>query len=115
MARTLTASDRSHLIKLANTMPVGSPERKAILASLMDSVSRGNFKKDALAALPRFKGEIEDAMKAFAEAQVASWAWTADNKVGDLSAEDLEAWLNELDMAVDAIKAWKRNLQKALK
>jgi len=34
MSRKLTASDRSALIRLASTMPVGSPERKAILASL---------------------------------------------------------------------------------
>ncbi len=33
MSRTLTASDRKSLIRLAGTMPVGSPERKAILAS----------------------------------------------------------------------------------
>jgi len=34
MARTLTASDRKTLIKLASTLPVGSPERKVILAGL---------------------------------------------------------------------------------
>lgn len=34
MSRTLTASDRSALIRLASAMPVGSPERKAILAGL---------------------------------------------------------------------------------
>ena len=34
MSRTLTASDRSALIKLASTLPKGSPERKAILAGL---------------------------------------------------------------------------------
>ena len=34
MARTLTAADRSALIRLASTMEKGSPERKAILAGL---------------------------------------------------------------------------------
>lgn len=34
MARKLTASDRKSLIRLANTLPKGSPERKAILAGL---------------------------------------------------------------------------------
>lgn len=34
MSRTLTAADRSRLIRLASTMPVGSPERKAILDGL---------------------------------------------------------------------------------
>lgn len=33
-SRKVTASDRSALIRLASTMPVGSPERKAILAGL---------------------------------------------------------------------------------
>jgi len=34
MSRTLTASDRSALIRLASSLPAGSPERKAILAGL---------------------------------------------------------------------------------
>lgn len=34
MPRTLTASDRSRLIKLASAMPAGSPERRAILTGL---------------------------------------------------------------------------------
>ena len=34
MSRTLTASDRSALIRLASSMPVGSGERRAILAGL---------------------------------------------------------------------------------
>jgi hypothetical protein len=34
MSRTLTAADRSALIRLANTMPAGSEERRAILAGL---------------------------------------------------------------------------------
>jgi len=34
MAKTLTAADRKALIRLASTMPVGSGERKAILAGL---------------------------------------------------------------------------------
>ena len=34
MSRRLTAADRSALIRLASTLPVGSPQRKAILAGL---------------------------------------------------------------------------------
>jgi hypothetical protein len=37
MPKTLTATDRKSLIRLASTMPVGSPERKAILAGLQGS------------------------------------------------------------------------------
>lgn len=39
-SRNLTASDRSRLIRIASMLPVGSPERKAILAGLTLSSSR---------------------------------------------------------------------------
>jgi hypothetical protein len=38
MSRTLTASDRSALIRLASTLPKGSTERRIILAELLTSV-----------------------------------------------------------------------------
>ena len=37
MSRTLTAQDRSALIRLASDLPEGSAERKAILAGLKKS------------------------------------------------------------------------------
>jgi hypothetical protein len=53
---TLTASDRSSLIRLASSLPVGSPERKAILAGLkvLEKEERSSIKKKAksLADLP---------------------------------------------------------------
>lgn len=39
MARTLTASDRRSLIRLASTLPKGSPERRTILAGLSKQAS----------------------------------------------------------------------------
>jgi hypothetical protein len=42
MSRTLSASDRASLIRLASTLPAGSPERKAILAGLSRSGSDEN-------------------------------------------------------------------------
>ena len=39
MSRTLTAADRSRLIRLASTMEKGSEERKAILAGLSKSAA----------------------------------------------------------------------------
>lgn len=42
-SRNLTASDRSALIKLASSLPAGSPERKAILAGLRGSSSKTAF------------------------------------------------------------------------
>lgn len=40
MSRPLTASDRSALIRLASTLPKGSPERKAILKGLSKQANR---------------------------------------------------------------------------
>ncbi len=40
MPRTLTASDRRSLIRLASSMPVGSDERKAILKGLAKTKAR---------------------------------------------------------------------------
>ena len=40
MARTLTASDRRSLIRLASTLPAGSEERRAILAGLSKVASK---------------------------------------------------------------------------
>ena len=45
MSRTLTASDRNRLIKMASTMTVGSPERKAILKGLKKTTLAGLSKK----------------------------------------------------------------------
>jgi len=42
MPKTLTATDRSALIRLASTLPVGSDERKAILAGLSKSALGGS-------------------------------------------------------------------------
>ena len=44
-SRNVTASDRSALIKLASSLPAGSPERKAILAGL-DKTAAGLFHGD---------------------------------------------------------------------
>lgn len=42
MSRRLTAADRSALIRLASTMPVGSDERKAVLTGLRRTAALGN-------------------------------------------------------------------------
>jgi len=61
MSRTLTASDRSVLIRLASTLPVGSTERKAILAGLSrqaQSVQFGNAKLLDERGKPIYKGGL---------------------------------------------------------
>lgn len=47
--KNITASDRSALIKLASSLPAGSPERKAILAGLSKSADDSGDSRRALA------------------------------------------------------------------
>lgn len=57
MPRTLTPSDRSSLIRLASTLPVGSGKRRAILAGLARtaSFSGGEIPAESVKALnPKF-------------------------------------------------------------
>ena len=80
MPRTLTAADRSALIRLASTLPAGSEERRAILAG-MQRVAWGDPVKDLkegadyakLAAKHRKKGEYPESVKrsAFAIQKIA--------------------------------------------
>lgn len=55
MPRTLTASDRRRLIKMASTMAVGSPERKAILKGLAKAPVVHQTRKFARAKLTDFE------------------------------------------------------------
>lgn len=48
MSRSLTASDRSSLIKLASSLPAGSAERKVILAQIGGKASRTASSPNAL-------------------------------------------------------------------
>lgn len=48
MSRSLTAQDRSSLIRLASSLPAGSAERKAILAKLKGEASRTASSSNAL-------------------------------------------------------------------
>jgi hypothetical protein len=62
-SRTLTASDRSALIRLASTMPVGSTDRRAILAGLSKSALTAGtvraFIAVALSKLTQFDQRLE--------------------------------------------------------
>ena len=55
MSRTLSASDRSALVRLAGTMTVGSPERKAILVGLAKAPVVHRTRKFARAKLNDFE------------------------------------------------------------
>lgn len=70
MSRSLTASDRRRLIRLASTMTAGSPERKAILAGLSKSASE-KLTPDSLLKYMRESGDsvtVRDLNYAFPDA-----------------------------------------------
>ena len=53
MSRSLTAQDRSSLIRLASSLPEGSPEKKAILAGLA-----GKTASDRMEAFEEVEGFV---------------------------------------------------------
>lgn len=60
MSRSLTASDRSALIRLASSLPANSPERKAILAGLSKTQGKVAGSSPFLAPLHRFLENLGD-------------------------------------------------------
>jgi hypothetical protein len=66
MSRTLTASDRSALIRLASSLPKGNPTRRGILAGLKrvaeeeDAKPKGGGKKKPGSMLKKFLAEVGD-------------------------------------------------------
>lgn len=70
MSRTLIGADRSTLIRLASTLPVGSTERKAILAGLSrEAASKYNVPGK----------HILDNAQVSGNAKVYGGAWVIDN------------------------------------
>ena len=63
MSRTLSASDRKALIKMAGSLPVGSPERKAILMGLAKAPVVHRTRKFASAKLNGFERSHIKAMR----------------------------------------------------
>lgn len=94
MPRSLTAQDRSSLIRLASTLPAGSPERKAILAGLGRSSAEVRVSLETPLLTPIFEdgdgnlpGEAEAISKDFASVFGVSRKnvfWEADDQVGYL-------------------------------
>ena len=60
MSRSLTASDRASLVKLASSLPSGSAERKAILAGLSKTQGKVAGASPFLAPLHRFLESLGD-------------------------------------------------------
>jgi hypothetical protein len=70
MSRTITASERSSLIRLAFSLPLGSSERRVILSGLKSGAqssqdTRRNFleKELAMLSIPRMQKYVEDQLE----------------------------------------------------
>lgn len=110
MSRTLTASDRRSLIRMASTMPVGSPERKAILAGLSKTPALKIGKKTAKLSdfekkhIKAMKGQIKlvedlvsrvtlnDASDAISDMEKVVYAAQQFQDDGYTTRDDLNFW-----------------------
>lgn len=105
--RSLTASDRSALIRLASTLPKGSPERRAILAGLKTAGPRRDIAKAATEmrhAVEDLKESAEKLDRLFKKYPVLDEHKERDRGTG----ADFER------MAKDILKAAKKTLDDAV-
>ena len=110
MPRNLTASDRSALIRLASTMPAGSPERKAILAGLAQSL-RGVYDN----AEVRNSAASDVKWKRLSAGKMQGWSYTDDDlvvqvlsvkKITTVKDKNIPSWsdvTNDGEMYADGI------------
>ena len=73
MPRTLTASDRARLIRLASTMPVGTPERRAILAALSKTSARVDLPKHLHALSAKVYADYKRALDGAKDEVLRKW------------------------------------------
>lgn len=93
MSRILTASDRKSLIKLASTMPVGSPERKAILAGLTSMQEPRRRSRRAFGDLKRHNEETRKMLERLIGHTVDKW----EKAISTLYLNDLSKAYNQID------------------
>ena len=95
MSRTLTASDRKTLIRLASTLPAGSEERKAVLAGLSKVASSDRHPRTLRADLSRhpYKRELEAIAKKFSD----FWGSNGVSYAIDEVIEDEPGFFHEIE------------------
>ena len=94
MSRTLTASDRYTLIKMASTMAVGSPERKAILNGLKTAETvRGRRASVTLDDRKRHDKQTAKMIGSILDRTVKQW----EDAVSTLFLNDLSKAYNQID------------------
>lgn len=73
MPRTPTASDRAALIRLASTMPVGAPKRRAILAALSKTSAHVDLPKHLYALSAKVYAEYKRALDGVKDEVLRKW------------------------------------------
>ena len=96
MARNLTASDRKTLIKLASTLPKGSPERKAVLAGLGRMASTRTAASETIK--PRFKVALTDIQSNGDRSLRVKGRMTGQNNIGVEDATPFECTVSFAEM-----------------
>jgi hypothetical protein len=104
MSRTLTATDRKSLIRLASTMAVGSDERRVILSSLSKQAAlRG--KADLLKIIAAYDRKDEKVLRALGtKRKIMNFLNKLDQDIfdqvydetdSDFMTDEFEEWLDE--------------------
>ena len=91
MSRSLTASDRKNLIRLASTMPKGSQERRAILAGLKKASS---YFGDVYAVI----GEDPDLADRILRGLERNFSYTDDRRERDKLEREAEKIRREIEI-----------------
>jgi len=106
MSRTLTAADRSVLIRFASTLPVGTPERKAILTGLRRTASLGKH-VNLQGIVEGYREETSELMMFGPLVPVATWAkamlqgLAPETTYNEFSVPTVARWLKS--MGVEAV------------
>jgi len=97
----LTASDRSSLIRIASELPVGSPERQAILASLTASSEKGAGSSAGLGRM--FEENKKNTTDAIISLLQFIFIVEKESVQGVMAGADLKAVKRRVMMALDEI------------
>ena len=121
MSRTLTAADRSALIRLASTLPVGSAERKAILAGLSKQAEAPAPRGVDMAAWQQFSGNVDKSVALLEKAGARLVKYDPNDGQFDyayFSAGPYKFTLNAQDLVDDSAMAsvsrqWRKVMEVA--
>ena len=111
MSRTLTASDRSALLKLASSLPVGDGSRRAILAALSKTSVRVDLPKHLYALSAKVYADYKRALDGAKDEVLRKWPTkvaASDIKWKRLLAGKMQGWsYTDDDLVVQVLSVKK--------